>query len=76
EGPAARAGLMSLDTIVRVDDVPVTGVDDLVRMLSGERINRRVTIDVLRRGQLRTFEVKPLERFAARAAAAPLPGAR
>jgi S1-C subfamily serine protease len=69
EGPAASAGLMSLDTIVRVDGVPVTGIDDLVRMLNGERINRHVTIEALRRGQLRNFEVKPLERPAARSAA-------
>jgi S1-C subfamily serine protease len=70
QAPAAAAGLMSLDTVVRVDDVPVTGVDDLVRILNGERINRRVTIEVLRRGQLRRFEVTPLERPAARATGA------
>ena len=67
-GPAALAGLMTLDSIVRVDGAPVTGVDDLIRLLNGERIGRSVTIDVLRRGSLRTFEVTPLERPAARAA--------
>jgi len=67
QGPAAAAGLMSLDTIVRVDGMPITGVDDLVRLLNGERINRRVTIDALRRGKLRTFAVKPLERPAVQA---------
>jgi S1-C subfamily serine protease len=67
-GPAALAGLMSLDTIVRVDGTPVTGVDDLIRLLNGERIGQRVTIDVLRRGALRKFEVTPRERPAARAA--------
>jgi S1-C subfamily serine protease len=67
-GPAALAGLMSLDTVVRADGAPVTGVDDLIRLLNGERIGRRIAIDVLRRGALRTFEVTPLERPAARAA--------
>jgi S1-C subfamily serine protease len=67
-GPAALAGLMSLDTIVRADGQPVTGVDDLIRLLSGERIGRRIVIDVLRRGTLRSFEVAPLERPAVRAA--------
>jgi S1-C subfamily serine protease len=67
-GPAALAGLMTLDTIVRADGEPVTGVDDLIRLLNGERIGRNVTIEVLRRGSLRTFEVTPLERPAARAA--------
>jgi len=68
QGPAALAGLMSFDTIVRADGAPVTGVDDLIRLLNVERIGRNVTIDVLRRGSLRTFELKPLERPAARAA--------
>jgi S1-C subfamily serine protease len=66
-GPAALAGLMTLDTIVRADGALVTGVDDLIRLLNSERIGRSVTIDVLRRGSLRTFELKPLERPAARA---------
>jgi S1-C subfamily serine protease len=67
-GPAALAGLMTLDTIVRADGEPVTGVDDLIRLLNGERIGSNVTIDVLRRGSLRKFELKPQERPAARAA--------
>jgi S1-C subfamily serine protease len=61
-GPAALAGLMSLDTIVRADGQAVTGVDDLIRLLSRERIGRAIAIDVLRRGQLREFHVTPLER--------------
>jgi S1-C subfamily serine protease len=68
QGPAARAGLMTLDTIVRADGVLVTGVDDLIRVLNGKRIGRSIAIDVLRRGALRTFEVRPLERQAAKAA--------
>jgi S1-C subfamily serine protease len=67
-GPAALAGLMTLDTIVRADGEPVTGVDDLIRLLNSERIGRKLAIDVLRRGTLRTFEVTPLERPATRAA--------
>src|SRR5262245_14241883 len=68
DGPAALAGLMSLDTIVRADGVPVTGVDDLIRLLNGDRIGRPIAIDVLRRGTLRRFDVTPLERPAVRAA--------
>jgi S1-C subfamily serine protease len=67
EGPAARAGLMSLDTIVSADGEPVTGVDDLIRLLNRERIDKRIKIDVLRRGALRSFEVTPQERPATRA---------
>src|SRR5215831_7018837 len=68
DGPATRAGLMSLDTIVAADGDRVTGVDDLIRLLNGERIGKRIRIDVLRRGALRSFEVTPLERPAARVA--------
>ena len=68
QGPAALAGLMTLDTIVRADGQAVTGVDDLIRLLNSERIGRSVSIDVLRRGSLRTFEVMPLERPALKAA--------
>jgi S1-C subfamily serine protease len=65
DGPADVAGLMSLDTIVRADGASITGVDDLIRLLNGERIGRQIAVDVLRRGQLRTFKVTPLERRAA-----------
>jgi S1-C subfamily serine protease len=67
-GSAAIAGLMTLDTIVRADGEPVTGVDDLIRLLNAERIGKSVTIDVLRRGLLRSFDVTPLERPALKAA--------
>ena len=48
-----------------LDGEPVTGVDDLIRLLNGERIGRQIAVDVLRRGQLRSFKVTPLERKAA-----------
>ena len=67
QGPAATAGLMSLDTIVRADGEPVTGVDDLIRLLNAERIGKTIAIDVLRRGALKTFDVRPLERPAVKA---------
>jgi S1-C subfamily serine protease len=61
-GPAAAAGLMSYDVVVRLDGEAVTGVDDLIRRLNAERIGRAVKVDVLRRGQLRSFEMLPTER--------------
>jgi S1-C subfamily serine protease len=60
--PADVAGLMSYDVIVRLDGEAVTGVDDLIRLLNADRIGRVVHVDVLRRGQLRSFELKPTER--------------
>ena len=55
---------MTLDTIVRVDGEAVTGVDDLIRLLNADRIERRLTFDVLRRGMLRQFDITPTERAA------------
>ncbi|HEY0300609.1 MAG TPA: S1C family serine protease, partial [Rhizomicrobium sp.] len=69
QGPEAQAGLMSYDTIVRVDGHSVTGVDDLIRLLNNERIGRDLEIEVLRRGRLRTFTVRPLQRPARKKAA-------
>jgi hypothetical protein len=37
-------------------------VDDLIRLLNGERIGRTLPVVVLRRGRLRTFDVLPAER--------------
>ena len=40
DGPADVAGLMSYDIVVRLDGEPVTGVDDLIRLLNAERIGQ------------------------------------
>jgi S1-C subfamily serine protease len=48
--------------IVALDGVPVTGADDLIRLLTGERIGKAVTIDVLRLGKARQFSLVPEER--------------
>jgi S1-C subfamily serine protease len=68
QGPAAAAGMMSYDIVVRLDGEPVAGVDDLIRLLNAERLGRAVPVDALRRGQLRTFELNPSERPVVRGA--------
>jgi S1-C subfamily serine protease len=60
--PANRAGLLTGDMIVALDGQPVTGADDLTRLLTGERIGRTVEIDVLRLGKPRRFSLVPEER--------------
>jgi len=50
---------MSGDMIVTLDRLPVTGADDLIRILTGERIGRQVEVEVLRLGTLRTFRLVP-----------------
>jgi len=59
---ANRAGLLTGDMIVSLDGVPVTGADDLIRLLTGERIGRAVEIKVLRLGKPRSFTLVPEER--------------
>jgi S1-C subfamily serine protease len=60
--PAAAAGLMSGDMIVALDRLAVTGADDLIRILTGERIGRPVDVEVLRLGKRRSFGLVPAER--------------
>jgi S1-C subfamily serine protease len=45
--------------IVALDGLPVTGADDLIRILTGERIGRGVEVEVLRLGTRRTFRLVP-----------------
>src|SRR4029079_6872845 len=48
DSPAGNAGLKTGDLLGRVRDEPVTGVDDLFRMLDERRIDKTVTVTVVR----------------------------
>jgi S1-C subfamily serine protease len=61
-GPASAGGLMRGDLVVTLDGQPVTGVDDLIRLLNADRIGRTIAVDVIRLGRLRKFEMTPVER--------------
>jgi S1-C subfamily serine protease len=60
--PARLGGLLTGDMIVSVGGHPVTGADDLIRLLTGEHIGQALTVDVLRFGKPRRFTVVPVER--------------
>jgi S1-C subfamily serine protease len=60
--PADEAGLLSGDLIIMLDEVTVTGADDLVRLLNADRIGRTIAVDVLRRSDRLRFWVGPKER--------------
>jgi S1-C subfamily serine protease len=62
DGPAAKAGLLPGDVMIRLDGVEVNGVDDLIRILDRDRIDRTLEIDVLRMGRLRAIDIHPIER--------------
>jgi S1-C subfamily serine protease len=61
--PAAAARLAPDDVIVGVDQEIVTGIDDIARVLDGSRIDKRVTLRVLRNGKLVAVEAVPTERL-------------
>jgi S1-C subfamily serine protease len=62
DGPAAKAGLLPGDVVIKLDGVGVHGVDDLIRALDRDRIGRTLEMEVLRMGRLRAIEIHPIER--------------
>ena len=62
KSPADEAGLLTGDMVVGLDGTPVTGVDDIVRMLDAGTIGRAVPLDILRRADPRRVWVSPRER--------------
>jgi len=62
DGPAARAGLLPGDVVIKLDSVGIHGVDDLIRALDRDRIGRTLEMEVLRMGRLRAIEIHPIER--------------
>ncbi|WP_298243990.1 trypsin-like peptidase domain-containing protein [uncultured Bradyrhizobium sp.] len=66
DGPAAKAGLLPGDVVIKLDGVEINGVDDLIRVLDRDRIGRRLAMDVLRLGRLRAIDIDPIERRPAR----------
>ncbi len=60
--PADHAGLKAGDLLVRLDGEPVTGVDDMFRMLDERRIGKVVSATLVRAGKLVEIEVRPDER--------------
>jgi S1-C subfamily serine protease len=69
DSPAAKAGLLPGDVVIRLDGVDINGVDDLIRVLDRDRVGRTLQMDVLRLGRLRGIEIHPVERKPAKAVA-------
>jgi S1-C subfamily serine protease len=62
DGPASQAGLLPGDVVIKLDGVDVNGVDDLIRTLDRDRIDRKLEMEVLRLGRLRAVDIDPIER--------------
>ena len=62
DGPAEAAGLQSGDLLIAIDDAPVLGIDDLLRLLNHERVNQAVRVSLLRKGERRDRFIIPVER--------------
>ena len=60
--PADRAGLAAGDMVITVDQQPVTGADDLIRILTGDMIGRAIEIALIRDGRRRIVSLVPEER--------------
>ncbi|MCH8826342.1 MAG: trypsin-like peptidase domain-containing protein [Chloroflexi bacterium] len=61
-GPAERGGLLQGDTIVSLDGEPVRQVDDLLSLLSSDRVGKAVEVAVIRGGVLSKISVSLGER--------------
>jgi S1-C subfamily serine protease len=57
DSPAERSGILVGDLILRFDQHNVEDHDDLLDMLTGERIGRTVPVDIVRGGMARTLQV-------------------
>jgi S1-C subfamily serine protease len=62
-GPAAQAGLLTGDLIIALDDKPVVGVADLMRLLDADKIARTVSVDFIRRSEKLRLWIGPRERL-------------
>jgi S1-C subfamily serine protease len=61
-GPAAYAGLLSGDLVIALDGKLVSSVGDLLRALDADKINRTVSVDILRRSERLRVWIGPVER--------------
>jgi serine protease Do len=62
DGPAAAGGLFLGDVILAVDGRPIASTDDLLGLLTSERVGRAIPVRVLRGGGAREVSVTVGER--------------
>lgn len=62
QGPAAKSGLAEGDLIISADGAPLTGLDDLLRVLGPGSIDRQIAFEVIRAGKRLVIKVTPKAR--------------
>jgi S1-C subfamily serine protease len=62
QSPARNAGLREGDLIISFDGQPVSGIDDLHRLLTGERAGNPAMIEIVRGTERLTIPVVPEQR--------------
>jgi serine protease DegQ len=60
--PAGRGGLIIGDILATLDGQPVEDTEDLLVLLTGERVGQTVPVKVVRGGELQTLEISVGER--------------
>jgi S1-C subfamily serine protease len=61
DSPAAKAGLADGDVIVALDGKPVANIDDLLRLMTDERVGVTIPMTVIRRTEKVALDVTPAE---------------
>jgi S1-C subfamily serine protease len=64
DGPAAKAGVLVGDVILALDGQPITSPDDLLDLLTGDRVGKAATLRILRGGAAKEVPVTVGERGA------------
>ncbi|HEV3484791.1 MAG TPA: PDZ domain-containing protein, partial [Vicinamibacterales bacterium] len=59
--PAARAGVREGDVILAFGGEPVTGIDELLRLLTDDRIERTQPVVLLRHRRREQLTIVPVE---------------
>jgi len=59
--PAARAGVLRGDVIVSMAGQPIAGLDDLMRALAAEAIDRALALEVIRRDRRLKLDITPID---------------
>ncbi len=58
-GPASKAGVQEGDVIVAFEDRPITGIDDLHRLLTDQKVGVKSNLTVIRGNEKLTLSITP-----------------